>query len=157
MRDQKQLDFEELSAYLSAVTAERDRLSAIISGRAGSSGLGLAAYIRDRVESITGRDDDRVRVEKMKKLDMKIKEVGGEIILSRSQDLFFPFKLEDAVTNAHETSDAFSDETLREQSILQYAKKAEMKDMLTELADGQIEMYKAVCNRLVWPFFNAHH
>lgn len=125
LRDQKQLDFEELSAYLSAVSAERDRLSAVISGRAGSSGLGLAAYIRDRVESITGRDDDRARVEKMRKLDMKIKE------------------LEDAVTTAHDTSDAFSDETLREQAILQYAKKTELKEMLTELSDGQIEMYKA--------------
>ncbi|KAF8474314.1 nexin sorting protein [Gautieria morchelliformis] len=125
LRDQKQLDFEELSAYLSAVTAERDRLAAVISGRAGSSGLGLAAYFRDRMDSITGRDDDRTRVERMKRLDSKIKE------------------LEEAVTTAHETSDAFSDETLREQAIFQHAKKAEMKEMLGQLADGQIEMYKA--------------
>lgn len=76
LRDQKQLDFEELSAYLSAVTAERDRLAAVVSGHAGSTGLGLAAYLRDRVDSITGRDDDRTRVERMKKLDSKIKEVG---------------------------------------------------------------------------------
>ncbi|KAJ2987517.1 hypothetical protein NUW54_g9404 [Trametes sanguinea] len=41
LRDQKQMDFEELSEYLSAVTAERDRLAAVISGRAGSTGLGL--------------------------------------------------------------------------------------------------------------------
>ena len=75
LRDQKQLDFEELSAYLSTVSGERDRLAAIISGRAGSSGLGLGAYIRDRVESIRGLDDDRSRVEKMRKLDVKIKEV----------------------------------------------------------------------------------
>jgi len=125
LRDQKQLDFEELSAYLSAVSAERDRLAAVISGRAGSTGLGLAAYIRDRVDSMTGRDDDRTRVERMKKLDLKIRE------------------LEEAVTTAHETSDAFSDETLREQSIFQHGKKAEMKEMLGMVADGQIEMYKA--------------
>jgi len=60
---------------LSGVTAERDRLAAIISGHAGSTGLGIGAYIRDRVESIRGTDDDRSRVEKMKKLDIKIKEV----------------------------------------------------------------------------------
>ncbi|KIJ29360.1 hypothetical protein M422DRAFT_188661, partial [Sphaerobolus stellatus SS14] len=125
LRDQKQLDFEELSAYLSAVSAERDRLAAVISGRAGSSGMGLTAYLRDKVDSLTGRDDDRSRVERMKKLDSKIKE------------------LDEAVTTAHETSDAFSDETLREQEIFQYAKKAEMKEMLGNLADGQIEMYKA--------------
>jgi sorting nexin-4 len=46
------------------------------------------------------------------------------------------------VTTAHETSDAFSDETLREQIIFQYAKEAEMKEMLGNLADGQIEFYK---------------
>ncbi|KAF8913101.1 lipid binding protein [Gymnopilus junonius] len=125
LRDQKQLDFEELSDYLSGVTAERDRLSAVISGHAGSTGLGIGAYLKDRVDAIRGADDDRTRVERMKKLDAKIKE------------------LEDAVTTAHETSDAFSDETLREQAIFQYSKEAEMKEALGNLADGQIEFYKA--------------
>lgn len=125
LRDQKQLDLEELTDYLSGVTAERDRLSAIISGHAGSSGLGLGAYLRDRVDAIRGADDDRSRVEKMRKLDGKIKE------------------LEEAVTTAHETSDAFSDETLREQAVFQRAKECEMKEMLTNLADGQIELYKS--------------
>jgi sorting nexin-4 len=125
LRDQKQLDFEELSDYLSGVTAERDRLAAVISGHAGSTGLGLGAYIRDRVDAIRGADDDRSRVEKMKKLDIKIKE------------------LQDAVTTAHETSDAFSDETLREQAVFQHAKEAEMKEMLGNLADGEIEFYKS--------------
>jgi sorting nexin-4 len=53
-------------------------------------------------------------------------------------------QLQDAVTTAHETSDAFSDETLREQAVFQYAKEAEMKEMFGNLADGQIEFYKAV-------------
>ncbi|TFK77317.1 hypothetical protein BDN72DRAFT_953771 [Pluteus cervinus] len=125
LRDQKQLDFEELSDYLSNVTAERDRLTAIINGYAGSSGLGLGAYLKDRVDAIRGMDDDRSRVEKKRKLDAKIKE------------------LQEAVTTAHETSDAFSDATLREQTIFQHAKTAEMKEMLGGMADGQIEFYKA--------------
>ncbi|KAF8274127.1 lipid binding protein [Lactarius quietus] len=113
----KQLDLEELTEYLSGVTTERDRLSAIIGGHAGSSGLGL-------MDAIRGADDDRSRVEKMKKLDAKIKE------------------LTDAVTTAHETSDTFSNETLREQATFQFAKEAEMKEMLSNLADGQIELYR---------------
>ncbi|KAK0505624.1 lipid binding protein [Armillaria luteobubalina] len=125
LRDQKQLDFEELSDYLSGVTAERDRLAAVISGHAGSTGLGIGAFLKDRVDAIRGADDDRTRVERMKKLDVKIKE------------------LQDAVTTAHETSDAFSDETLREQAVFQYAKESEMKEMLGNLAEGQIEFYKA--------------
>ena len=75
LRDQKQLDLEELTGYLSTATAERDRLAAIVSGRAGSMGLGLGAYIRDRVDAIRGADDDRSRVAKMKKLDSRIAEV----------------------------------------------------------------------------------
>lgn len=75
LRDQKQLDFEELSDYLSGVTTERDRLAAVISGHAGSTGLGFGAYIKDRMDSLRGADDDRSRVEKMRKLDAKIKEV----------------------------------------------------------------------------------
>jgi len=124
LRDQKQLDLEELTEYLSGVTAERDRLSAIISGHAGSSGLGIGAYLRDKMDAIRGTDDDRSRVEKMKKLDAKIKE------------------LTEAVTTAHETSDTFSNETLCEQVTFQYAKEAEMKEMLNNLADGQIEFYR---------------
>ena len=77
LRDQKQMDFEELSDYLSGVTAERDRLSAVISGHAGSTGLGLGAYLRERVDAMRGMDDDRARVQRMKKLDAKIKEVRG--------------------------------------------------------------------------------
>ncbi len=75
LRDQKQLDFEELSNYLSGVTLERERLAAVISGRAGSTGLGLGSYLRDRVDALRGADDDRSRVERMKKLEKKIKEV----------------------------------------------------------------------------------
>ena len=70
------MDFEELSDYLSGLTSERDRLAAVISGRAGSTGLGLGAYIKDKVDALRGADDDRSRVEKMRKLDGKIKEVS---------------------------------------------------------------------------------
>lgn len=124
LRDQKQLDFEELSDYLSGVTAERDRLSALISGRAGTR-AGLGQFLREKVDALRGADDDRSRVERMDKLDKKIKE------------------LEEAVTSASEVSNAFSDETLKEHGIFQHAKRAELKEMLGNLADGQIEMYKS--------------
>lgn len=77
------MDFEELSDYLSNVTNERDHLSAVIGGHAGSTGLGIGAYLRDRVDALRGADDDRSRVEKMRKLDTKIKEVT--ITFSHSQ------------------------------------------------------------------------
>lgn len=48
------------------------------------------------------------------------------------------------MTTAHETSEAFNEEVLRENTIFQYAKETEMKQLLSSLADGQIEMYQAV-------------
>jgi sorting nexin-4 len=52
--------------------------------------------------------------------------------------------LQEAVTTAHETADAFSDEVLKENAIFQYAKESEMRELLLILAEGQIEMYRAV-------------
>lgn len=53
-------------------------------------------------------------------------------------------QMQDEVTAASETSEAFSDETLKEYTVFQHAKQAEMKEMLADVADGQIEMYKKV-------------
>lgn len=77
LRDQKQLDLEELSDYLSQRSLERDRLAALLGGgQVGPSGFGISAYIRDRVDAIRGNvADERTRVEKMKKLDGEIKKV----------------------------------------------------------------------------------
>jgi sorting nexin-4 len=138
------MDFEELSVYLSNATTERDRLSAVISGHAGSTGLGIGSYLREKVDALRGADDDRTRVERMRKLDAKIKEVRLQCTSEKIITLTLRKQLQDAVTRAHETSDAFSEEALREQIIFQYAKEAEMKEMLGSLANAQIEFYKAV-------------
>jgi hypothetical protein len=46
------------------------------------------------------------------------------------------------VTNAHETSTAFSDEVVKEHSTFEFTKQAEMKDLLQTYADGQVEMFQ---------------
>jgi len=83
LRDQKQMDFEELTDYLSSATSERDRLSAVISGHAGSTGLGIGSYLREKVDALRGADDDRSRVEKMRKLDVRIKEVCVQVLVAK--------------------------------------------------------------------------
>lgn len=75
LRDQKQLDFEELSAYLSAIVSERDRLAAVQTGHAGGP-VGLGTYLRDQVDKLRGTDDIHTRRERIRKLDIKIKEVS---------------------------------------------------------------------------------
>ena len=71
LRDQKQLDFEELSSYLSNVVSERDRLA----GGFGY-GMGLGNYFKDKVDSLRGGETDGGKEAKMIKLDSKIKEVS---------------------------------------------------------------------------------
>jgi len=127
LRDQKQLDLEDTSEYLSNAQQERDRLAAIREGHPGvrSGGIsGMGGYLRERVDALRGLDDDRARVERMRKLDVKIKDLQAE------------------VKKVHDVSEAFNDETLREQAIFQLEKQAEMKEMLGKAADGNIEMYQ---------------
>ncbi|KAI5451443.1 intercellular trafficking and secretion [Naganishia albida] len=123
LRDQKQLDFEELSAYLSAVVAERDRLAALNTGHTAAP-VGISTFLRDKVDQLRGTDDIHTRRERIRKMDIKIKE------------------LQDAVTSAHETSTEFSEEIIKEHNIFELSKQAEMKTMLSAYADGQIEMYE---------------
>lgn len=74
LRDAKQLDFEDLSAYLSAVVSERDRLAALSNGHT-SAPVGITTYLRDQVDKIRGTDDIHTRQERIRKLDNRIKEV----------------------------------------------------------------------------------
>ncbi|BGP36290.1 intercellular trafficking and secretion [Rhodotorula kratochvilovae] len=119
LRDQKQLDFEELSAYLSNVATERDRLA----GGYGY-GMGLGSYFKEKLESIKGGETDMSRAARLQRLDAKIKE------------------LQDAVLHAQETSSAFNDAVLVEHAIFRATKRHEMKLLLGAFADGQIRMHK---------------
>ncbi|KWU41898.1 hypothetical protein RHOSPDRAFT_30300 [Rhodotorula sp. JG-1b] len=119
LRDQKQLDFEELSAYLSNVVVERDRLA-----NGYGYGMGLGSYFKEKVESLRGGETDMSRAARLQRLDAKIKE------------------LQDAVLHAQETSNAFNDQVLSEHAIFRATKRHEMKALLGAFADGQIRMHK---------------
>lgn len=129
LRDTKQVDFEELTDYLSGVVSERDRLASLSSpygaghGHGGVRGAGISGYIKDKVDHLRGVDEERTRVGRMQRLDGKIGELG------------------DAVTSAHDTSHAFNAQVMREHQIFHQAKQLEMKDLLATHADGQIELY----------------
>ncbi|GAC74848.1 vacuolar sorting protein VPS1 [Moesziomyces antarcticus T-34] len=129
LRDTKQVDFEELTDYLSGVVSERDRLASLSSpygaghGHGGVRGAGISGYIKDKVDHLRGVDEERTRVGRMQRLDGKIGELG------------------DAVTSAHDTSHAFNAQVMREHQIFHQAKQLELKDVLATHADGQIELY----------------
>lgn len=46
------------------------------------------------------------------------------------------------MTTAHETSTAFNEQVLREHAYFEMNKQHEMKDMMQQYADGQVEMLK---------------
>jgi len=120
LRDQKQLDFEDLSSYLSNLTTERDRIAAGF-----STNVGISSYLKEKLEFIrTGAETDTSREAKIHKLDCKIKD------------------LQEAVTSAHETSDRFNEEVMKEFKVFQDSKAVELKEILNDLADGNISMYK---------------
>lgn len=130
LRDQKQLDFEELTDYLSSVVSERDRLASLSSphghghGHGGVRGPGLTGFLKDRVDALRGVDEERTRVERMARLDGRIAE------------------LQDAVTTAHDVSVAFSAEVGKENKTFHMAKDVEMKELMGAYADGQVEMWR---------------
>lgn len=79
LRDQKQLDFEELSSYLSTAVGDRDRLA----GGYGY-GMGLGNYFKEKVDALRGGEVEGSREAKMARLDIRIKEVSSLPILSHS-------------------------------------------------------------------------
>ncbi|GAA5949796.1 hypothetical protein JCM3765_007694 [Sporobolomyces pararoseus] len=126
LRDQKQLDFEELSTYLSNVVTERDRLAG-----GYSYGMGLTSYFKDKFEGLktsvgTSSDSDLSRATKLQKLDFKIKE------------------LQEAVLASQQTSTAFNEAVLQEYEIFKTIKRWEMKKLLGQYTKGQIEFQKKV-------------
>jgi sorting nexin-4 len=80
--------------------------------------------LKDKVDSFRGIDEERTRVERMARLDGRIKE------------------LQDAVTTSHDVSQAFSDEVIKENQIFHMAKDQEMKDLIGAYTQGQVEMWK---------------
>jgi hypothetical protein len=65
--------------------SERDRLAALQTGHSGAP-VGLTTYLRDQVDKLRGTDDIHTRRERMRKLDIKIKEVGFPPSYVREQE-----------------------------------------------------------------------
>lgn len=124
LRDQKQLDFEQLTTYLSQLSVQHQRLMSAQPVIAG----GIGGYIRDRVDHFRGQDDERSRLEKLRKLEEQMKE------------------LEKAVENSSKQNVEFSQAVLREHSIFDMSKRIEMKEILHQLSEGHVKAYQKVCD-----------
>ncbi|KAI9343334.1 hypothetical protein DFJ73DRAFT_841946 [Zopfochytrium polystomum] len=121
LRDQKQIDYEELSNYLQNHIMDRDRT---LNPQRG--GGGLVSYFNNKFQELKGVDQEKARKEKLEKLAIKIKE------------------LEDAVEISNEVSIAFSEEVVREVEFFKVLKLVDWRTYMASYANSQHEYYEKV-------------
>ncbi|KAG6058547.1 Sorting nexin-4 [Claviceps sp. LM77 group G4] len=119
-REQKQLDYEQLTEYLNKSTTERDAL------HSGASSSGPGSFLRAKIEDVRGVDHEQARRERLRKLELRVDELTHEVERARA------------------TSDLFDDEVVREVGDFERIKKAEFKTQLGGLADAHISFYAGV-------------
>ncbi|KAJ3056199.1 intercellular trafficking and secretion [Rhizophlyctis rosea] len=117
-RDQKQVDYEELSSYLQNHMADRERT--MVGTRAG----GVASFIKDKYNELRQVDQEKARQAKLERLESKITE------------------LNEAVDQSKEVSEAFSNEVAKEIEFFQAVKVADFKTFLRDYADSQLEFHE---------------
>ncbi|KAF9338370.1 intercellular trafficking and secretion [Podila minutissima] len=121
LRDQKQLDFEELSDFLQQQVSERDRLMS--NGRLGGS-ASIGGFFQQKMDEIKGVDQERSKQEKLKRVAEKIHE------------------LEDAVGKSADISEAFSNETMKEFEVFQLQKSKDLRQCLLDYSSGRVEFFE---------------
>lgn len=119
-REQKQLDFEQLTEYLTKSTTDRDTLAS----SHGASGLtGPGGFIRSKIEDVRGVDHEQSRRERLRRLEIRIDELTRE------------------VEEAKKTTEAFDEEVVREVGDFERIKRIEFKSQFGALADAHVDFY----------------
>lgn len=122
-REQKQLDFEQLTEYLTKATSDRD----VLASSHGSSGLtGAGGFIRSKLEDVRGVDHEQSRRDRLRRLELRIDELTKE------------------VEEAKKTSEAFDEEVVREVADFERIKCVEFKTQFGALADAHSEFYQEI-------------
>jgi sorting nexin-4 len=118
-RETRQLDFEQLSEYLAKSAADRDSLAS-----ATGAGMGASGFLRSKVEDFRGIDHDQARRQRVRKLEVEIERLTGE------------------VENSKKASEAFDEHTVKEVADFERIKAVEFKDTLGDLADAHVDFFQ---------------
>lgn len=116
-REQKQLDFEALTDYLTKAANERDSL-------ASGPSMGASGFIRAKIEDVRGVDHETARRERVRKLEVQIR------------------RLQDEVESAKKTSEAFDEEVVKEVADFERIKAVEFRDTLGGLAEANCDFFR---------------
>jgi sorting nexin-4 len=126
-REQKQLDFEALTDYLTKAAQERDALAS----HGGS--MGASGFLRQKIEDVRGVDHEQARRERQRRLEVQIQRLQTE------------------VENAKKTSEAFDEEVVKEVGDFERIKAVEFRDALEGLADANVNFFQN--NVEIWEKF----
>jgi sorting nexin-4 len=126
LREQKQLDYEQLTEYLNKSTAERDAGANGGYGYGGYSVTGAGGFIRSKIEDVRGVDHEQSRRDRQRKLELRIDELTRE------------------VENARMEADHFADQVVHETQNFEWIKRVEFKRQFGGLADAHIEFYDGI-------------
>jgi len=118
-REAKQLDFEGLSDMLAKNASDRDQLA-----NQHGVGMGASAFLRQKVEDFRGIDHEQARRNRVRKLEVDIERLTGE------------------VEGAKKATEAFDEHTVKEVGDFERIKAAEFKDTLGDLADAHIDFFQ---------------
>lgn len=133
-REQKQLDFEQLTEYLNKSTADRDVLASghghgYYGGGSGPLG-GAGGFIRSKIEDVRGVDHERSRRDRQRKLELRVDELTREVEAARAE------------------AEVFDDMVVREVATFERVKRLEFRRQLAGLAGAHVAFYDGVAD--VW-------
>ena len=129
-REQKQLDFEQLTEYLNKSTADRDMLASGYGYGSASALGGAGGFIRSKIEDVRGVDHEQARRDRQRKLELRIDELTREVEVARNE------------------ADNFADQVVREVENFEWIKRIEFKRQFGGLADSHIGFYSDVID--IW-------
>lgn len=75
-RDQKQMNFEDLSTYLQRLTQDRERLLHPGQHFGGSASLNISDFMADKMGEMKGNNLTQTRRERLTRLQFKLEEVS---------------------------------------------------------------------------------
>lgn len=123
-REQKQLDFEGLTEYLSNAALERDRQAS--SQHLTSALSSPTGFLRSKLEDVRGVDHEQSRRERVRRLELQIEKLTRE------------------VEDARRTTEAFDEEVVKEVADFERIKAVEFRQTMGQLADEHVRFYEGV-------------
>ncbi|KAI8978585.1 hypothetical protein BDB01DRAFT_799322 [Pilobolus umbonatus] len=123
-RDQKQMDFESLTVYLQETVRERDRIQSPNRRYRDRGTLLIGDYVTDKLNEVRGVNMEKIRRDKLNKLDTRVNELQHE------------------VTRTNDESHEFSLQVIKEFDIFLRTKTQELKAGLMAYAECHIEFYQ---------------